>query len=246
MNYYVLLPLVAFIANLLLGCYILYRDSKSLLNRLYSFFAFGLAVWALGDFLTFPGFFVGTSYEWFNVGTFGSSLIPAFLLHFCLVFTKRKIISNKIFAILLYLPGLCFIFIGQTTDLIGGALKPTYWGYTTSPGILYTPLVIYIVGYIGISLFFTYRFYFKTKSAEEKKQTALINMAISIPLIGGIITEAIPSIIGFEIIPLSTTLTTITAVIIAYTIMKYRLMTPLSFSIKRKLIAIFFGLFPAA
>ena len=220
MNYYALLPLVAFFANIILGSYILFRDSKSLLNKLYSLFAFALAIWALGDIITFTSLLSGTNLGWIDVGTVGSSFMPAFLLHFTLVFTKRKIISKKIFSMLLYLPGLFFIYISHTTDFISGAEKPAYWGYTTIPGILYTPVVVYIIGYVLICLFFTFRFYFKTHSSKEKKQTALINAAICIPLFGGIITEVIPSIIGFEIIPLSTTLTTITAMIVAYAIIK--------------------------
>jgi len=242
MNYYIILPLVAFIANILLGLYVLYRNSKSPLNKIYSFYAFSLAVWALGDVITFDSLLSGTDLGWVDVGIYGSFLTPAFLLHFCLVFSKRKIISKKIHAILLYLPALFFIIVSHATDLLYGAKKTVYWGYTTEPGSLYLLVLVYIVGYIIISIFFIYIFYKATKSAIEKRQATLINIAIAIPLIGGIITEAIPPILGFEIVPLSTTLTTITAVFIAYAILKYGLMASLNFSIKRKLIAAFFTL----
>ena len=153
MNYYIILPLVAFIANILLGLYVLYRNSKSPLNKLYSFYAFSLAVWALGDVITFDSLLSGTDFGWVDLGIYGSFLTPAFLLHFCLVFSKRKIISKKIHVILLYLPALFFIIVGHATDLLYGAEKTVYWGYTTEPGSLYLLVLVYIVGYIIISIF---------------------------------------------------------------------------------------------
>jgi len=239
MNYYVLLPLVAFVANILLGCYILYQNSKSLLNRLYSLFTFTLAIWALGDIIAFSGYFIGTSYEWFDVGVFGIFLMPVFLLHFCLVFSKRKITSNKIAILILYLPGLIFLLISLTTDLTSGRLKPVYWGYTFTPGILYTSLVLYLIAFDILCLFFIYHLYRETESIKEKKQTTIISIAIIIPLIGGIITEAVPPIVGYEIVPLSTALTTFEAIFVAYAVIKYELMAPMSFSIQKKLVTIF-------
>ncbi len=237
MNYYALLPLTAFFANIILGCFILFRDPESRLNKLYSFFVFALAIWALGDFITFISLLPGTDLNWIDVSTFGSSLMPAFLLHFLLIFTKRKIISKKIFATFLYLPGLSFIFIAQTTDLIIGEPEPVYWGYAALPGILYVLLVVYIIGYIAAGLFFCYKFYSETISVKEKTQTKLLIVALSVPLVGGIITEVVPQIIGFKIIPLSTSLTTVTAVILAYAILRYKMLGSMSFSIQRKIIA---------
>ena len=239
MNYYVLLPLVAFLANLILGSYILLKDSKSTLNKLYSLFAFSIAIWALGNTITFSSFLFHSSFNGVNLEFAGASLLPAFLLHFCLVFSKRKITSSKRVVLLLYLPGLIFLFISQTTELLSGNLKSVYWGYTATDGVLYAPFIAYILGYITLSLFFIHHAKQEGNSVKEKKQATLLTIAICIPLIGGILTEVISPIINFEIIPLSTTLTTSTAVIIAYAITKYGLMTPLSFSIKRKLIAIF-------
>ena len=75
------------------------------------------------------------------------------------------------------------------------------------------------------------------EKTNEKKQAKLLIIAISIPLIGGITTEALPEFLNFTILPLSTTLTTITSIIIAHAIFNYNLMMPVRFGIQRKLIA---------
>jgi len=237
MNFYALLPLAAFITNIFLGCYILYRDSKQKQNILYSLITFALATWAIGDFLTFTSTTPEAALTFGKIGTYGSSLTAVFILHFFLVFSKKEFISKKIFNILLYFPALFFIIVAFTTNLISKSATVEYWGYTATAGTLYLLLTLYVVGYIIIGILFCYRFYLKSAVADEKIQAKLLIFGISIPLIGGIITQVIPDALGFNLIPLSTTLTTVMVLIIAYAIIKYRLMTPLVFSIQRKLIA---------
>jgi HAMP domain-containing protein len=72
---------------------------------------------------------------------------------------------------------------------------------------------------------------------KEKIQIKLIIVGVSVPLVGGIITQIIPVILGFKMIPLTSTLTTFTAVIVAYGMVKHELMASLSFNIRRKIIA---------
>ena len=236
MNIYSLLPLIAFFANIILGCFLLYRDSKDKLNRLFSLFTFALAIWAITDFLTFTALTPEIGLYWDKIGMIGSSFTPVFLLQYFLVFSKNKFISKKGFFILLYLPAIFFIFAGLTTNLISKQGETVYWGQNTHPGVLFFPFTIYVAGYILIGLFSCYKFYKLTTKTTEKKQTMLLIVATSIPLIGGIITEAIPDLFGFKILPLSTTLTTIASLIIAYAIFKYKLMTPVRFRDRKSVV----------
>ncbi len=237
MNYYALLPLVAFSANVTLGCYILYMDSKNNVNRLFSLVTFALAIWALGNFFTFTSLTPEAALHWDKLGTLGSSLYPVFLLHFFLVFTKRKFISRKIYLMPLYLPSCFFIFVHFTTNLITESVELVYWGYKSVHGTLYFVLTLYIIGYVIAGFYFCYNFYLKDASAKEKIQAKFLMIAITIPLVGGTITEVISPILGFDVLPLSTTLTTIMVVIIACAIVWYKLMTPIYLSIQRKLTA---------
>jgi len=113
----------------------------------------------------------------------------------------------------------------------------TWWGYDIVRGTLYIPYTAYLTGYIIIGFLICYKFYSKVTLEKEKNQIKLIILGVSVPLIGGIITQIIPVIIGFKMIPLTSTLTTFTTVAVAYGIVKYRLMTPASLNIRRKIIA---------
>ena len=237
MNVYPFLPLIAFSANVILGVYILYRESKNKSNILFSLFAFSLAFWALTDFFTFAASSPESALYWNRMGTLGSSFTPAFLLHFLLLFSKYKLISKKRIYPLLYFPAFFFAFVGFTTDVISKSGKIVYWGHAVNEGILYFPFAFYMMTYIIIGLFFCYKYYLSVTSKNEKKQAMFFIIAIIIPIICGLITEIVPEIFGFILFPLSTTSTTITSIIVAYSIYKYNLMTPMLFSIQRKIIA---------
>ncbi len=237
MNYYSLLPLSAFLANMILGFYILYRSPKEKLNKLYSLFAFSLAIWALGTFLSSTSSTSEAAMSWNKLTVVGSLVMPAVLLHFFLVFTKKEDALRKIFYFPLYLPALFFITADFATNLIYESAELVYWGYSYVAGTLYTLVAVYILGYFIIGILFCYRFYSKTSVVKEKTQAKLLIIAILIPLVGGVITEVIPKIVGFEVLPLSTLFITISSVIVAYAIIKYGLLAPISFSIRKKLVA---------
>ena len=97
---------------------------------------------------------------------------------------------------LIYLPFLFFIYLALTTNLIYIDFKPSYWGYTITKGVLYTPFSILIMSYIIAGLFFLYQVYKTTESKIEKKQISYMIIGITIPLIGGFITEIFSPIIG--------------------------------------------------
>jgi methyl-accepting chemotaxis protein len=238
MNYYSFSPLIAFFVNLLLGVYIFYRDPKSRLNILYSLFEFSVAIWALGTFLSSVSLTSGGAMYWDKLTVTGSLLLPAFLLHFFSISVKSEFASRKGFYMPLYLPALFFILVNLTTNLIKGTATPSLWGYKFASGILYIPVAFYIIVYFVAGILLCCRSCLKTKSAKEKIQMKFLIISAIIPLVGGTITEAIPSIIGFEMIPLSTIFMTISAIIIAYTIMRYKLMTPMLFRIQKKLVTV--------
>ena len=237
MNPYIILPLLAFFANLSLACYVLYKNPTDNLNKLYSLFAFSLATWAIGDFLTFTSRTSEAGLYWNNLILTGACLTVAFLLHFFLIFTRSKLISKKFNILLLYLPGLLIIFLHLTTNLISESAEVAWWGYSIVRGPLYIPYTIYLTGYIIIGFLVCYKSYSNVTLEKEKLQIKLLILGVSVPLIGGIITQIIPVIIGFKMIPLTSTLTTFTTVAVAYGMVKYRLMTPASLNIRRKIIA---------
>ncbi|MEM5871246.1 MAG: ATP-binding protein [Candidatus Aenigmatarchaeota archaeon] len=236
MNLYPFLPLTAFFIHLTLFFYVLYKNPVSKLNIIFSFVAISLATWGVGDFLVFSSSTPQQAVFWDKVSTIGTVLTGVFLLQFFLFFTNTK--PKKIIYIL-YLFAPILIFFALTTDFISGSAQLFYWGYGTTGGILYAPLALYVILCIFLGLFFCYRFYSYTKSFRKKMQAKILLISIGFSFIIGIATEALPTIFGLEVMHLTSTFSTFTSIGIAYNIIKYKLMTPIIFSIRKKMFAAF-------
>ncbi len=240
MNPYFLFPLTAVVANILLFSYILIKSNDNKINRVYSYFTLSLAIWALGDMIVFVSNSASLAYFWRHIPLIGACFTSVFLLHFLLLFTKNRLIHNKILLFIVYLPAFIFIFISFTTTWISQGAELTWWGYNLVRGPLYIPYTIcFIAFYVILGLLLCIRYYFNIKNLEKKIQIKFLILAILIPLVGGILTQIIPLLIGVKIIPMTSILTTFTALIIAYAILKHELMTTKFFSVYNKLVASF-------
>ncbi|RLG12543.1 MAG: hypothetical protein DRN71_06025, partial [Candidatus Nanohalarchaeota archaeon] len=233
MNTYALLPLAAFLANIALAIYVNLKSPKEKLNRLYTLIAASLALWSLADYLTFTSVNPNAALAWSRLGTPGTAFAVAFLLHFILAFTKSKF-QKKTQLMLLYAPPLIFTLIGLTTKHIYESAELCYGGYTQIFGPMFFPFALYIMTYSAISILLCWNFLSKIISQKEKKWAKTFIIAISIPLIGGTITEVLAIALNIEIIPLSSSLTTLTSLIIAYTISKHKLMAAAPSGIRKK------------
>jgi hypothetical protein len=95
MNIYDVLSLIAFFANTALALYILYRDPKGRLNRLYAVVMFGFAVWSIGEFLSFTAATPEMAARIDMITWSGTIIMSAALLHFFLIFTKSGFVRKK-------------------------------------------------------------------------------------------------------------------------------------------------------
>ncbi len=233
MTYYFLFPLFSLIANFLLAFHIIYIDSKKIENRLFFMITLSIAFWSFSHFIMFSTTDASIALFWAQFDTWGSTFTAVFTLHFFVVYTETKHSGFKKYILfVLYIIAMIFGFLDYSTYLVEKLPELHYWGYFSAPGSLYILPSIFIIVCIITGLFLTIKYYFKSKLEKEKKQALLLIIAISIPLVGGIVTESIPTIFDFEIIPLTTTLTTFMAIIISYTMRKYKLMTTTEYQLK--------------
>ncbi len=235
---YSLFPLIACLCNLIIGTYILYRNPRNRMNILYAMVAYGLGAWGAGDFLVFVSLSESSALFYDKISTAASILAPAFLLHFFLVFSRNRLASGR-GVYILYVPAVLFLLVGMFTPLISPSAEVSYWGYNILEGGLYLPVVIYIVTYVVLGLLVCYRFHSKSRSKKKRKQSTLLVLSILILLVGGVVSEGVLPLLGIQVMPLTSTLSVITGAIIAYTIIKYRLMVPFSFRIRSKLMTVF-------
>jgi len=242
MNVYSTLPLAALFTTFFLSFYIIYINPRKKLNQLFGFSIIFYAIMALANFYMFNAPSASEATIWNKIETIGTVLSTLLLFHFSLVFCKRNLANNKLFLALIYLSGIFFLIIEFSTNFITENMKLSYWGYSVIPGPIYAILAIYLTSIIIISLLLCLNFYYKTSDRELKKQAKLLVLAFSFPIFGAITTQAIVPFISFEIMPLTAVFSTFTAFIISYSISKHSLMRPLSLSIQKKIVIMFFVL----
>ncbi len=236
---YFIFPLIAFVANIINFSYNFSRGYADKTNRLFSYFILSLALWSLGDVIIFSANSPSEALLYKGLPITGACLTSVFLLHFFLSFTKNKMISNRFFLFLLYIPPIFFIFAGFFTNWITSSTELSWWGNYLIRGIVFIPYSLFLVIYIVIGLLLCINYFRSLDSLEKKIQIKFLILAILIPLIGGILTQIIPIIFKFKIIPLTSILTTFSAFIISYAIIKHDLLSTKFFSVYNKLIASF-------
>jgi len=220
-----LLPLSAFLANLIIGCYILYRDPGDRLNRLFAMLAFSASAWSYGTFVFFNSTTPADISHIIGLTALLSSLTGALMLHFFLAFAENRIVSKRMGILLLYLPAIFFGLAAIITNIIIPDPSPYLWGNEAQSGVIVILSRTYTISYVIAGVFVCLRSFMKAKIERLKKQSRLLTIGISIPLIGGTIAEfVLPFVFRIDALPLSTTLMTITAVFIAYSMVKYGFM----------------------
>lgn len=157
------------------------------------------------------------------------------MLHFALVYTKSKVLKNKITYAILYVPALVFSYFALTTNLMRGQPVLMNWGYDTvqpaSNWVNTTSLVWAAI--IGISaLLICTQHYFRTKNKVEKQQAKFVTFGFSIPVIVTVINSVVFPELGLVFPELGNIFTAALSIFVGYAIWKHRL-----FSIDPALVA---------
>ncbi|MBI5526806.1 MAG: diguanylate cyclase [Deltaproteobacteria bacterium] len=220
--------LVGFVANALLGFFILSRDPKATANRTYAWFTFCVAWWAIVKFvLAFSPDAEQASF-WYKLSGPGWIFLPAVYLHFVAAFTRRRLFgrwSLRIHQATYALAGLLSA-LAWADGLIVDHMIPSTWGFTHVPGALYsyvfTPylLTVFVFGLCHLIAYTA-----RAVTRDDRIRGGLLIAGIVIPLVGGTATNMILPVFGRHVPELAIPLTTVNATIVAVAIVKYNLLS---------------------
>lgn len=220
--------LVGFVANALLGFFILSRDPKATANRTYVAFTFLVAWWAVAKFaLAFSADAIQAEF-WYKLSGPGWIVMPAVYLHFVAAFTRRRLFGRWSLRVhqSLYVLAALLCALAWAGGLIVDHMIPSPWGFTHVPGVLYryvfTP---YLLATFVFGLYHLIAFTARAATRDDRVRGALLIAGIVIPLVGGALTNMILPVLGRHVPELAIPLTTVNAVIVAVAIVKYNLLS---------------------
>ena len=179
---------LAGLLNILLAIYVLKNNPAKKSNRLFSVTAFIAGLWALSNMLVFTDYrFV---YPWVYLNFALGAMIPPFILHWTVEFTKYKF--NRIYIYVAYL----FSFILFLLALIPGFVIKDYfvpdaigYGFKIFPGGTFAPYALCISIILLIALFILLR--------KRNKSYGLEKLQLNYALLGFGIPAILVIIIDF-------------------------------------------------
>lgn len=226
MNIFPFIHFFAFLVYSSLIVYVIWKDPKSLLNRVCAAFFACYALWSFAYiFKSTPGASKDTTILFDNIASVGWIGFTGFFLWFALIFTeKNKILKIRIIYLLIFIPVLLLVYkqwTGFLTDYIeqpwGWSVRfVSIWGYLFN----FYFLLLTITGFYLILNFGR-----KTKETFKKKQAKIIFVTGLVTLVpGSLLYSILPAWNIFLAPPIANVFTLIWAAGIVYAIAKYRLM----------------------
>jgi PAS domain S-box-containing protein len=208
----------------MLGVSVYLLNHKSSLNRLFMFMMLFNGYWAFCTYMKTVSDSTATALFWGKVLSFWPFLI-AVMLHFALAFTENDLLRKKTTYVAMYAPALMFSLLDLTTDYITGnpILKP--WGYSNSIAYSFFSQLdgvwAAVIGFIVIFVFL--RYYTKVSSVTRKNQTKYVTAGLAVPIMLSVITDSLLPFAGVDLPILGAISGSITAIFIAYAILRYEL-----------------------
>jgi signal transduction histidine kinase len=184
------LPLLALILNVSLAGITLFRNPGSRLNRLFTYFVGGMAVWNFGVFMLRRSPDETTAVFWEIVIHTGVIALPAFYYHFVLIFLESTT-RHRTSLFVAYTLSLVFSIINLSgSTLFMHGVKSTYWGWAPATGLLYTPFFLYFNFFLIYGLSHLIRVYKDVDSSFRRNRATLILLGTLVSLVGGVIDFA--------------------------------------------------------
>jgi len=184
------LPLLALVLNVSLAGITLFRNPGSRLNRLFTYFVGGMAVWNFGVFMLRRSPDEATAVFWEIVIHTGVIALPAFYYHFVLIFLESTT-RHRTSLFVVYALALLFSIVNLSgSSLFMSGVNSTYWGWAPATGLLYTPFFIYFNCFLIYGLLHLVRTYNDVDSSFRRNRATLILLGTLVSLIGGLIDFA--------------------------------------------------------
>lgn len=226
MNIYVFISLSAFFVSFILGISTYCRNPKSPLNSIFMLFCLSISWYAFSEFNLRQAENYETAYFWLKVSSLWPFIV-ALGLHFVLVYAeKMKQVKNKLFLFFVFLSALILVLLDLTTSLVSAGPERVFWGWTyriPENRFLYD---IYTYWSICIALYasiVSFLHYLKTEQGYRKRQTNLVFIGVSIPLVVVPLLEFIPPLFDIKVPNLFSPGILFAGILFAYAIRKYRL-----------------------
>lgn len=186
MHIFALFSLLASLVTLLLGTFVLYRNTKGAINWMFFLYSFAGSLAAFAEFGYRQAETLARAALWIQLAFFWIFAIPL-ELHFMLYFTERQALLKKRWTyVLLYAPAVIFVIL-WVAGIIPLTPVRVYWGWTYARAEnLFLALLGMYVGVVSLYELVLCAEYYLFKARRQKRRQAgliLAGMAFTLSLV---------------------------------------------------------------
>ncbi|RLJ08098.1 MAG: hypothetical protein DRP12_01200 [Candidatus Aenigmatarchaeota archaeon] len=203
-----LIPLMALIADIVVGGLVFSRNPKGEANRAFFFLVLSAIIWNLFKTLLWLGPEEDLALIWAKLSYIGVFFLSPLWLYFSMMFTGKK------FKDIYFLPATLFVLFLPTDYFVKGVVPE--WGvYGYSYGSLYFLFELYFILCFGYGLWLLFSAY-QQVSGDLKRRVLLILSGSLIGVILALFLNILLPGLGIYFLPDGCIFTTIMLVMIAY------------------------------
>lgn len=213
-----ILPLISAIFVLGLGL-IVFRNKRTKLNIIFTLFCLATAVWLFGTFMMFISETDAQAIFWDRFVYMGVVFMPLLVYHFSKIFSKIK--KQKSLLIAGYIFSGLFLILSRTDYFVADLYKYS-WGSHAQARLFHHVFLVFFVFYVFAAFLNIFKSYREPKSTLKRTQVKYVFIAfLTLALIGSL---AFLPAYGINVYPFAYISGVVFAIIIAYAIIRYRLM----------------------
>lgn len=208
--------------------FVLYKNPKTLLNRLCALSLIPFSIWSFGFIFFHSSVSLNDAKFWMNVASLGWCSFPITTFWFYLSFTQHeKLLRNRVFITICILIAMFFIYMQWSGNLIDDYIRQTYgWVGIWKVSLTAFAFVIYYFFFVVCCIYLAFNFGRKTKTIREKKQARVFYTTPIISLFFGSMTDIVlPMLEIYTVPPLAIIFILIWVGGLVYSITIYGLMT---------------------
>lgn len=215
------LPLFAVgLAMLAGGFFVFLRDMRSRTNLSFLLICLSVAVWLLGTGIGYLARTPEVAAAWFRVDNFAVIFISVNVYYFVSCYLGQEEKRRHSIAAG-YLLALALAVAGNETNLLVSGVQRYFWGFYPKWGPLSVPVLCLFFGYMAASFLSLFKQYRLTTNVAEKNQLKYFLLAFMIAYTG---SADYLAVFGIEVYPWGYVGVSLFLAIIAYSMLRYRLM----------------------
>jgi len=221
-NLNIIPPILAGVACLLVAFFVYSKDKLNPINRSFAIMLLCVSIWNVNWAMIIGGQNPGFIHIWAGILRPAHLFIPPTFLHFAILFTNPRGISQKNKQILIIFYAIsCFLSAISWTDAFHGDLIANPWGYSFKSGPLYKLYLLQFIIAIVVSFGHMIRGYVRADRYYKQKLKYFF-LATGVSIVMGSL-NFLP-VLGFKIYPIGSFGTSIGLFFMSYSIVQHRLM----------------------